>query len=294
MEDNFRVFAIENWHTKRKDTVVDRILTKLSLQPNDKVLIYVNAADYPDNKLSEYEAEISQKLGHAVTAVASTKETDGKNRATFKNFILKDCVAKFGQNENQYIYVFEDNIEILKDQTAFYNDIEKLMMVLNNNIWFSTVCDDFNYVFDKYDPRSKVCIDAKEFKDVYDGTICWCSHSVPQLLIARLTPDVKVEINAGLFDEDFYIPMFWILKYLATRRTKYSDRYYMNFYPTVLSENRTYRKIKDIDSEQIPKTLFEEEDVKFRKFNIDLTPNVNIDIVLKTIHERLLKVKEEK
>ena len=152
-----------------------------------------------------------------------------------------------------------------------------------------------NIVFaDSFGHESYMLQAAKEFKDVYDGTICWCSHSVPQLLIARLTPDVKVEINAGLFDEDFYIPMFWILKYLATRRTKYSDRYYMNFYPTVLSENRTYRKIKDIDSEQIPKTLFEEEDVKFRKFNIDLTPNVNIDIVLKTIHERLLKVKEEK
>lgn len=293
IENRDRIFAIANW-IKDRSGAVKALVPKLSVRESDAVLIYVNNADYTQDELKQYAEEVEKLSSHKVEVIGVDKEPNGKNRAAFKNFILKDISSKFWKDGSfPWFYMVEDNIEFLKDPSQFYSDIEELIEFLDYGTWFNTITDVCNLVFDKYDPRSNIVIDVPKYQKIFSKTICWCSHSNPSLFIINTKLESKEKIENGFFDDSFYIPMFWIIKYLAVRSVEDKGQYFMNFYPTVESERGVFKKIEGLVDEQISRDLFIAEDKKFKEQNISIEPCTDVQYALDFIYSKFNKREKE-
>lgn len=124
--------------------------------------------------------------------------------------------------------MLEDSTELLKIPTGFICDIEHTMDVLDYHVWFSTVCDNCNYLYAKYNPRLAVVMDKVEYLPLGLGNkLLFTSHSNTQWIVYDFA---KVPDDLLKFDEDFTIAMYYIIEYLARRRnTKAKNSvYFMN------------------------------------------------------------------
>lgn len=100
----------------------------------------------------------------------------------------------------------------------------------------------------------------------------------------------KVQDQLLKFDEDFTIPMFWIIEFLARRRNtkKQGQLFYMNQYLAIQEEYGTFEPI-NVDNDFSQKTM-QEEDAKFKAKNINFAPDNNIDVVLEETYQMISKV----
>lgn len=156
---------------------------------------------------------------------------------------FRNYVNRFFRNLsfNGFLHVISNQVLLLKDPSVFLADLEKMMTVCDYGVWFNTVCDGCNYVYSKYNSRMHINIDIPEIveKTGLSGTVHFTSHSNAQWIaydFSHITDDLLS------FDEDFQIPMFWIIEFLARRRNtrKPGQLYYMNQYLTVESEQGVF------------------------------------------------------
>jgi len=186
-----------------------------------------------------------------------------------------------------FLHVLEDNTEILTSPLKFINELEHMMSVLDYDVWFSTVCDRCNYIYQKYNPRLSVELDRAEyFKLELGQRLIFTSHSNTQWIAYNFA---KVSDDLLRFDEDFSIAMFFIIEYLARRRnTKSANQlYFMNQYLTVESENGVFKTIELSKSDANEQEKMKTEDQMFKEKHINFEPDNNIDLVLETVYNKI-------
>lgn len=260
-----RIFAILYTTEKLKDNVKKTydLLKKL----NEKVYIF----SY--NKLPEYDSDV-------IILDKNVYDTIPKFR-NYVNKYFKD------QKFSGYLHVINDSTDIINNPSVFINNIEKTIDVLDYDVWFSTVTDECNYVYSKYNPRLAVALDKQEYKklDLPENFVFFTSNSNTQWVIynyAKITDDLL------RFDEDFTVDMFYIIEFLARRnldRRTQTQLYYMNWYMSIPSE---YGVFKTITLDNVDKNMnsMEKEDKIFKAKNVNLA-TINIDRLLSVLNELL-------
>lgn len=191
-----------------------------------------------------------------------------------------------GMKFSGFLYVIAGNTKILKDPTSFMNQLEAMMTQLDYPVWFNTICDPCNYVMSKYNPRLAISLDDENYKTTTIGSkLLYTSHSNAQVIVYDMA---NVSDNLLKFDEDFTVPMFFIIEFLARRRNtkQIGQLFYMNQYLTVESEYGMFEVINTNKAE--PSTdIMKSEDNKFKSKNINHIPDNNIDIVLEETAKKL-------
>ena len=169
------------------------------------------------------------------------------NNSKAKNFIFDTLQAQDGF---RFLHIIEGNTKLLKDPTAYINEVEKTMDVLDYSIYFSTSSDRCNYVFSKFSPRLTIDIDDENVnkKLSLPPSLSFTSHSNTVWTIYDCE---KCSKNIQRYDEKFSIAMFMIIEYLARRRSLKDDGslYYMNQYLSISDEIGTYGTIDYNDTQ---------------------------------------------
>lgn len=264
------VFAILNF---RADRIISDLIS--SLAKFGQVTVFVPETEVENPSMLKYKTDFN---------VCIVGLDPASNRSKARNDILRHFKS---QNETRFLHVLEDTTSILADPTSFISDITEMMDVLDNNVWFNTICDSCNYIFQKYVPRSNVKCDLSEYKDVYDKTIHMCSNANTQWTIYNMS---NYNDEEYLLDEDFDVPMFFIVEYMARRRNLFPSKYMMNLYPTVESEKNVFKTIKDPEEKANYNVKSESEIFNSKK--IDHHPDSLIEPFLDRFLERLKFLKE--
>lgn len=257
---------------------------------------YVNAAIEQINQLKNYNVECSQMIafsqndikGFPVQIVNLPQDTS-QNDVVARNFIndyFKQLQFK------GFLHVVSGNI-IFKDMINEYlNQLEYTMDFLDYSVHFSTVTDPCNYVYSVYNPRMQLHLDDSKYdKFNLPESLIFTSHSNT----AYVTYDFsKIPDDLLHFNEQFSIPMFHIIEFLARRRNTKSvnQLYYMNMYLTVPLEKEAIKNNPKLPEIDIPQEKFKVEDALFKSMNIEFKPDNNIDMILEDI-KKLLESKTQ-
>ncbi len=190
------------------------------------------------------------------------------------------------QNFKGMLHVLEDTTTLLKIPTGFIVDLEHMMKTLDYDVWFSTVCDKCNYVYDKYNPRLNIALDdATVFNLNLGNNLLFTSHSNTQWIVYNFE---TISDDLLKFNENFSIPMYFIIEFLARRRNTKNNKqlYFMNQYLTVESEYGTYKSI-NIKEQEYERTIIQKEDLLFKSLNINNMSDNNIDNVLEILYKKI-------
>ena len=78
-----------------------------------------------------------------------------------KNFIME-----YAENEKKYsfLHIIESDIVFDADPKIFMDEVETTMDSLDYDIYFSTISDRCNYVFNKFNPRFSIEIDNDDIR----------------------------------------------------------------------------------------------------------------------------------
>lgn len=217
-----RTFAVINTHGDAD--ILKNIIEKL---PKDSEIVVFQTK----------KNEISSRENVKYVDIAEEIAESGSKIKNFVNAYF------FAREYNGFLHVIEDAVQIYNDPSTFLDEIEKMMGKLHLHSWFNTVTDPCNYAFKVYNPRFSVEIDEPSAKMAYDKTIYWTSHANTSWVCYDLDNATQKEIE---FDENFKIPMYYIIKFLAERRNhkKPGELYYMNFNPTVRDELDVFKLVK--------------------------------------------------
>lgn len=183
--------------------------------------------------------------------------------------------------------MLEDTTVVLRDPSAFLEELECAMNVLDYSVWFSTVCDNCNYVYSKYISRMTVNVDMPNLQLALGSKILFTSHCNTQWIaydFSRASDDLLK------LDEDFSVPMYYIIEYLARRRNTKPENslYFMNWYMTTSSELGVFKSLAD-SNKTYPEDIMRAEDAKFKSKNINCTSESNLDDILETLYMKLSK-----
>ena len=182
------------------------------------------------------------------------------------------------------LHVIEDGTKLNKDPNAFLFQLERMMDVLDYNVWLNTACDPCNFVYHKYCPRAYVNIDEYPYTQLGISQIAVTSHSNTSWVAYNFVKATDSELH---FDEDFSIPMYYIIEFLARRKKegRADQLYFMNQYLTVGNEFGVFEKcVKD---QKLDEKLLEKEGAIFSAKNIKHTADVNLDQVMSRLYEKL-------
>ena len=205
------------------------------------------------------------------------------NMARARNYVIKTLKAE----KTGFLHLIESSTLIKQSPDKFMIDIENMMTVLDMNSWLNCSCDRLNYLYSKFNPRFYLYIDKPEYAKFNIDCIIFGSHSNTQWTVYNLD---KAEDFELYMPEDYTVPMFYIIEYLANRRNnrKPGQLYYMNQYLTVQSEIGVFeaREAKSEQSQtEFQKTL-EAEDKIFKGKNINFAPDNNIDNILEDVYNK--------
>lgn len=201
---------------------------------------------------------------------------------------IRNWINRFFRTNNfaGKLHVLEDNTEILKIPTGFITDLENMMDAFEYDVWFSTTCDNCNYVYSKYNPRLAVMLDKVEyFKFNLGEKLVFTSHSNTQWIAYDFSRATDDQLR---FDEDFTIAMFYIIEFLARRRNtkKPNQVYFMNQYLTVPSELGVFKAIPTAQPATDDEALRKEDEV-FKAKKVNYAADNDIDIVLEAMYNML-------
>lgn len=192
-----------------------------------------------------------------------------------------------------FLHVVQDNVELVSNASKFLESIEKTMDVLDYDVWFNASCDPCNYVYSKFNPRLSISIDTPEAKDLgLPESINLTSHSNTAWVCYNF---LKVPDSLLNFNENFSIPMFMIIEFLARRKASKKDNqpYFMNMYITVPEEVGVFKCIGDEDD--VSNSKMAEEDKIFKSLNVAYSSDNNIDQVIEDLWAKInSKLKEKK
>ena len=186
-----------------------------------------------------------------------------------------------------YLHVIEDHVNILKDPRDFLDSIEKMMDVLDYDVWLNTSCDPCNYVYQKFNPRIAIDLDREDIKNLgLSSKIMFTSHSNTAWMCYNFS---KASDDLLKFNESFGIPMFMIIEFLARRRnSKRSDQlYWMNMYATIPEEVGVFKIDPESNEQPISQEKMAEEDAIFKKLEVNYAPDNNIDEILENLWGKL-------
>lgn len=238
-------------------------------------------------QLKDVEVDLFVKDGIAVPSAECCKTVSMPfsvdTMPKSKNFVLSHYKAN---GFNGYVHVIEDTISVLKDPVAFMQEVEKMMEILDISSYLGTVTDVCNYVYGKYNPRISVMLDKPEYSKLGLRTINFCSHSNTQWMVFNLA---KADSDELYFNETFEIAMFWIIEYLARRRSKHpGSMYFMNQYVTVESERGLYsnRSMNSSDAADDPEKM-KAENAKFVDMKVNYAPDNDVDTILERLYQKL-------
>ena len=208
---------------------------------------------------------------------------------------IRNWINSFFKTNNfkGMLHVLEDNTRILKIPTGFLADLEHMMDILEYDVWFSTICDTCNYVYAKYNPRLAIVLDKAEYLSLNLGKkLIFTSHSNTQWIAYNFSRATNDQLH---FDEDFTVPMFYIIEYLARRRNnkKPHQLYYMNQYLTVESEYKVFEQCVELPTNVSEETMQKENDL-FKSKNFNYDSNNDIDLILETLYANMnMKLQEQ-
>ena len=206
------------------------------------------------------------------------------NEPKIRNWINSKYASDCG-----FLHVIEDSVKLLKDPSSFISDLENMMTALDYTVWFSTVTDGCNYVYQKYNPRIRIVCDRPECEKLgIKGELNFTSHSNTQWIAYDMSKTVGTDLMR--FDERFTSAVFFIIEFLARRRnTKRPDQlFYMNQYLTVGSEVGTFRNFKSgASTGQLDSIIMKKEDDIFKSMNINFAPDNSVDQVLEQLWEKI-------
>lgn len=186
-----------------------------------------------------------------------------------------------------HLHVLEDIIELKSDPKAFLDALEKMMSVLDYDVWLDASCDPCNYVYAKFNPRLSVELDREEVKNLgLSSKILFTSHSNTAWMCYDFS---KASDDLLKFNESFDIPMFMIIEFLARRRnTRRPDQLYrMNMYMTVLEELGVFGVTQPSAGEDFKPEKMTEEDKAFKALALNFAPDNNIDELLESLWAKL-------
>ena len=211
------------------------------------IINYMNDRDVTENILKKVPTSIEPIvfLQHGSSKSYPNAKTrffpeDLDSKAAAKNFIAKTAKS---EGWTGWLYVIEDDMQLIADaeETSFFLDkLENMLEKLGFDTWMNTATDLFNHVWSKYSYRFRAMIDDPEYSSLIEQVI-FCSHANPNVMLFNLD---KVRLEKMLFDEDYEIPMYYIISYLASRRNDKNDPgiMFMNFYPTVPGEEKIWKR----------------------------------------------------
>lgn len=263
-----RTYVIINYYKERD--IFTNILDKI--ERNLENTYYVFYKNMPEIDLSKYSDIKFVKIDNAVV----------ESRSATKNFVSKYLIE---HNTKGFVHVLEDNVEFFGDfetQTKFNNAIENFLSTFKINVWFNTITDVCNLIFNKFNPRFTIKMDATKYQSKFSNDIIWASHSSTSYIIYNMD---NITIEEMLFEEKFKIPMFYILEFLARKRA--SGKGFMNLYPTVPEEKGVFRKLDNCEMNQTAFKSFNEEENIFKSMNINMQADMNVDKIFEFIENSL-------
>lgn len=209
----------------------------------------------------------------AIEVIPDSCDTLAKAR-NFVNSFFKDHGFK------DFLHVLDDRAVLENDPRAFLEALEKMIDVLDYDVWLNTICDPCNYVYSKFNPRLSIAIDREDVKSLglsekifftSNSNLAWTCYNF-----------AKVSDDLLKFNEGFNIPMFMIIEFLARRRnTKRDDQvYFMNMYATIPEELKVFKVEQTFHEESFKPEEMAAEDKVFKSLNVDFAPTNNIDEVL--------------
>lgn len=265
-----RIFAIINWWKDREESVKNELIEKLHLGEKDKVLVFCNEAN-------------GEKEGWGpVEFVPVSKEGPGKNRASIKNYVYKYVKEKYTE-PNTYLYMIEDSVQILKNPQEFFDSVEDLMEIFDLDVWFNTYLDICNRIFSKFQGRSNITIDKEHYG--VQKKIILTSHCNPTVSVYALDR-VKYET---LFDEDFTIPMYFILEFLGRRKKDaVHPLVFLNNYITIPEEIGVFKE-ENFKTDPINRDVQMAEHKRFMDMKLNMEPDNDLDKILDKFTDFLLE-----
>ena len=210
------------------------------------------------------------------------------NRAQAKNFALKTLKEKFNSG---FAYVFEDKVIVNEEKfKAWIPEHEKFMTAFNYDVWFNTVLDECNFIFDKYVYGLQVEIDEKELSDKFKNRICVTTNANTKLIVYNLDL-IDINDKIAFFNEDFKITMFIILEFFSRRRAANRPGSFMGMYLTIEQEKGIISEIKNHETTLKFNEWYEEEAKKFEAMKIDIQPTSDVDLLMEFIETSLRNMK---
>lgn len=265
-----RKVAIINLDDKRKE-IVQQLIIQLSQANNliDEITVF-SKESFLYNSINDVKVES--------VILPEDKLTLPKS----KNYVAE--YFKVAQCFDGFLYIFEDTINIKKQIDSFITSVELMMKKLDYNVWFNTCCDECNYILTKFNPRMTIVFENEDKEKLGFEKLIFTSHSNPKISIINLE---KYQMDKLRYDEDFTIPMFYIIEFLARRKhLKLNDLYLMNQYLTVEEENGLFIDLVSDHNNFTPEQM-QKEDQIFKSKNVDITPDNNIDGILELVAKKL-------
>ena len=267
---NNRTFAI----LYTKDNMFDNVKKLCSTLSEFKDNIYIFS--YFDVKLSDLAGLVQQD--HIISVDKDKYDSTPK----FRNFVNK----YFKDNKfDGFLHVIDNTTVILKDPKQFIQEIEQTMTVLDYDVWFSTVTDQCNFVYQKYNPRVNVVLDKPEYKklDIPTNQLFFASNCNTQWIIYNFS---TVNDDLLRFDEDFTVDMFYIIEFLVRRAKNKRDNqfFYMHWNMAIPSEYGVFTVIPS--ENQTNNELMKEENDRFTSKNINIV-SVSLDDLMSQIYTHL-------
>ena len=196
------------------------------------------------------------------------------NTTRARNWIIEWARKNIGKG---YLHVIEDAVKIDKDPAKMVADVEKLMDIFSLDTWFNTFLDPMNFVFSKYNPIFSLKMDEEGYKDIFDGSISYCTNANTCWIAYNL------ESCPGnlAFDERFSVPMYFIVEFMARRRNSKvpGSINYMNAYPTVSSEIEVL-SLLPVKEKKVSKEEFMENHKLFSSLNVQKDPDIDVEKIL--------------
>lgn len=264
-----RIFAIDYQDHSNIDVVTTLVAKLNEFKCADEIFVF---------------AFDKTKIPDDINAKVIEFDNDVDNRSKCKNFITA-YFKKLGYDG--FLHVLEDCVELKTDPTEYLSQQEHCMDVLDYDVYFSTTSDGCNYVYSKFNPRVSISIDSPIFSGLnLPPKISFTSHSNTVWVTYNYA---KIADDLLKFNEQFDIPMYYIIEFLSRRRnTKPNGSLYlMNQYLSIPSEIGVFSMASPKNSKQPSQQEMQKEDVIFKNMNLNFVPDNNIDQLLVDVINKL-------
>lgn len=271
-----RTFGIINYNDSRTETALNVANKLLESGCTKEVVIF-----------TKQPLVISKNENVNNNVINVVFSNDIVNRAQAKNFAL---TYFFNQpDEIEWIDILEDNIQIVEEPKATLEELERTLDLLDVGIWFGTACDKCNYIYNKYCPRLTVNFKDSEYLKlgIAEKLLFTTNANTAWTMFNKR----RMKLEDCLFSNDYNIPMFYIIEFIASRRNnkKKGQIWYMNIYPTIEAEHKMYKYVDGytLDPQTYDNKKMIEENKIFQAKNISSIADSNIDLVLENIYDIL-------